>query len=144
VTIDKKDFMHGAALVAIADAPGFTALNKIGNKYGHYVVNHDRHIFIKYTLGDGPTFVFTFSDSDKLELVVTSQTARAYSVFVCNDVAITALPVEELGKIIDLHKPTNEQVHIVAEPGKQLWVSGPQGELAHAIPRNAFPHSILS
>ena len=75
---------------------------------------------------------------------MTAQTARVYSVFVCNDVAITALPVDELGKIIDLHKPTSEQVRIVAEPGKQLWVSGPQGDLPRAIPRNAFPHSILS
>lgn len=144
VSIHKKDFMHGAALVAIADAEGFTALNKLGTKYGHYVVNHDRHIFIKYTLGDGPEFLFNFSDSDKLELTVSAQVARAFAVLVCNDEAIVALPTTELTKLIDLHKPTGEQVRIVAEPGKQLWISGPQGELTHAVARTDFPANVLS
>jgi hypothetical protein len=138
--------MHGAALVAVADAEGFTALNKAADRYyGHYVVNADRHIFIKYTLGEGPEFVFSFSDSDKLEISALAGGSRnVFAVFVCNDVAITALHVDELSKVIDLHKPANEQVHIVAEPGKQLWFSGPQGDVPHAIARNAFPQSILA
>lgn len=64
--IDHKDFMHGAALVAIADSSQFTALNKASVKYGHYVVNHDRHLFIKYNDGHGPgKYTFTFTADEK-------------------------------------------------------------------------------
>lgn len=64
--IDHKDFMHGAALLAIADSPGFTALNRASVKYGHYVVNHDRHVFVKYCDEKrNAAYSFTYTASDK-------------------------------------------------------------------------------
>lgn len=67
MSIDDKDFWHGAALVAIADSKLFTALNKSGGKYGHYVVNHDRDLLIKYSArerrGSGG-YQFTFTPHD--------------------------------------------------------------------------------
>lgn len=144
MTIDQKDFMHGAALVAIADSEHFTALNKSGAKYGHYVVNHNRHIFIKYTTGDGPDFWFTFTPDDKKQLAETAPQGNVYAVFVCGGEVVTGLALGELHKLVDLHKPQAEGVKITAEPNRQLRFGGPQGDLDHLIARSAFPQRILT
>jgi hypothetical protein len=144
VTSDQKDFMHGAALVAIADSEHFTALNKSGVKYGHYVINQHRHIFIKYTTGDGPDFWFTFTPDDKSQLAETALHGQVYAVFVCGGEVVTGLTLDELRKLVDLHKPQAESVKVTAEPHKQLRFAGPQGELDHQIARSAFPQRILA
>ena len=43
------DFYHGAALTQIVEHSSFKALNKASEKYGHYLVNTDQHVFVKYT-----------------------------------------------------------------------------------------------
>lgn len=144
MTIDHKDFMHGAALVAIADAEGFTALNKGSEKYGHYIVNHDRHLFIKYRDDNGGSgYSFTFRADDKKMIKRTLPRGRVYVVLVCGEEAITALSREELADLIDLGSIEDERVRVSAPAYKQLRVGGPAGELA-PIPRNAFPRQVLS
>jgi hypothetical protein len=141
--IDHKDFMHGAALVAIADSAEFTALNKASVKYGHYVVNHDRNIFIKYSDGHGPgDYSFTLQQADKRLISQTAPGGRVYVVFVCGDEVITGLSRAELSGLIDLHASNAEAVKVSAAAGKQLRVKGPGGN-APLIPRNSFPTRIL-
>lgn len=142
--IDHKDFMHGAALVAIADDAGFTALNKASVKYGHYVVNHDRHIFIKYNDGSGPgTYFFTFGGDDKRRLLDAEGHGPVFAVFTCGDEVVTGLTLAELRTLVDLGTTAPETVRVVAEKRRQIRVYGPGGE-AGPIPRNSFPERILS
>jgi hypothetical protein len=135
--------MHGAALVAIADSAEFTALNNASRKYGHYVVNHDRNLFIKYNDGSGPgDYFFTFQPTDKKLITETAPRARVYVVLVCGDEVITGLSREELSDLVDLTTPEVESVKVTASAGRQLRVRGPGGSLP-PIPRGSFPQRIL-
>lgn len=143
MTIDYKDFMHGAALVAVADSEQFTALNKASRKYGHYIVNYDRHLFVKYCEGAGPgDYSFTFNPSDKRRLIHVDPNARAFSVLVCGDEAIAALSVAELDELIELDRSDAQGLRVVAPAGKQLRFRGSIGELG-PLPRSAFPRRVL-
>jgi hypothetical protein len=143
--IDHKDFMHGAALVAIADSPEFTALNKASTKYGHYIVNHDRNVFIKYSDGNGTgDYSFTFHPDDKQRIQDIPATALVHIVLVCGKEVITGLSRDELGELIDRRSPATETVKVQAATGKQLRLSGPGGRQIPPIPRSAFPRRVLT
>ena len=141
--IDHKDFMHGAALVAIADSEMFTALNRASVKYGHYVVNHDRHLFIKYNDGKGPgDYFFTFSAEDK-KRIASEPAPLVFAVLVCGNEVVTGIARDELSQLIPLTTPTSSTIKVAAHQGRQLRVSGPEGQLP-LISRRSFPARILA
>ncbi|MET9587666.1 hypothetical protein ABZY10_32160 [Streptomyces sp. NPDC006539] len=141
--IDKKDFMHGAALVAIADSDMFTALNRASVKYGHYVINHDRHLFIKYNDGSGPgDYFFTYSGEDK-QRIISLGADRVFTILVCGNEVVTGISREELAQLITMTDALASTVRVSAQQGMQLRISGPVGELP-LIPRRSFPSRILT
>ncbi|MFD4956199.1 hypothetical protein [Streptomyces sp. NPDC058451] len=140
--IDHKDFMHGAALVAIADSEAFTALNRAGVKYGHYVVNHDRHLFIKYNDGKGPgDYFFTFSGEDKKK-ITAEVSPLVFAILVCGNEVVTGITREELSQLIALTNVAASTVKVSAQQGRQLRISGSNGQLP-LISRRSFPDRIL-
>lgn len=52
--IQKKGSNHGVALTQIVEHPSFKALNKADEKFGHYQINHDTRILIRYRSGNSP------------------------------------------------------------------------------------------
>jgi hypothetical protein len=143
--IDHKDFMHGAALVAIADCDQFMALNKASVRYGQYVVNNNRQVLIKYRDGDGPgDYLFTFQPDEKQRYRDTQNQGKVFIVLVCGNEAITGLSLDELAALIGVNARRAEGVKVVAEPNRGLRLSGPHGSLKGPIARNAFPQRILS
>jgi hypothetical protein len=142
MAIDHKDFMHGAALVAIADSDRFTALNKASVKYGHYVVNHDRQLFIKYSDGQGPgDYSFTFTKGDK-ERLREQRGGKVFAVLVCGEEVITGLHIDEVGELIDVDLNVSQTIKAHVPRGKSLRFYGPSGSLG-PLPRNSFPGRIL-
>ncbi|MEU6081045.1 hypothetical protein [Streptomyces sp. NPDC047108] len=140
--IDHKDFMHGAALVAIADSAMFTALNRASVKYGHYVVNHDRHLFLKYNDGKGPgDYFFTFSAEDKRRVLGVGH-ERVFAVLVCGNEVVTGISRKELGQLVPMAHPLASTVKVSARQNKQLRISGPSGNLP-LVSRRSFPARIL-
>lgn len=140
--IDHKDFMHGAALVAIADSQAFTALNRASVKYGHYVVNHDRHLFIKYNDGKGPgDYFFTFSAEDKKRITAVGS-PLVFSVLVCGNEVVTGITRDELSQLISFSSLSASTIKVAAQQGRQLRISGPNGQLP-LISRSSFPARIL-
>ncbi|MET9392784.1 hypothetical protein ABZY20_20715 [Streptomyces sp. NPDC006624] len=141
--IDYKDFMHGAALVAIADSEKFTALNRASVKYGHYVVNHDRHLFIKYSSGEGPRdYLFTFSAEDK-QRIASEPASLVFAVLVCGNEVVTGIARDELSQLIPLATAASSTIRVAAHQGRQLRISGPTGQLP-LISRGSFPTRILA
>ncbi|HEY9391735.1 MAG TPA: hypothetical protein VIR27_18435 [Mycobacteriales bacterium] len=140
--IDLKDFMHGAVLVAIAEDPRFTALNKGSTHYGHYLVNHDRHMFVKYNSGPGD-YYFTFSAEEVRRILGTRRPQGTFVVLVCGHEAITGISSTELRSLIDVRSSAQQQVRVSARPRKQLRLYGPGHSELGPIPRNAFPDRVL-
>jgi hypothetical protein len=144
MVIDHKDFMHGAALIAIADSNDFTALNKASVKYGHYVVNHDRHIFVKYSDGTGAKdYSFNFQKSDKAQILRTAPGGHVFAVLVCGNEVITAVSRDEVEQLVDLEDGRSEAIKVSAQPNRKLRITGGGMQLP-LVARNSFPGRILS
>lgn len=140
--IDQKDFLHGAALVAVADSSQFTALNK-DKGYDHYVVNHDRHVFIKHTDQPGADFRFTYQSEELRRIREAARNGKAFVVLVCGQEAIAALPFQELEQVIDLDTTSSQWLKVTGELRKSLRICGSHGKLRRALARNAFPKPVL-
>ena len=52
------------ALTQIVEHPSFKALNKADEKYGHYLVNANIHLLVKYSSPSSSPWQFTFNESD--------------------------------------------------------------------------------
>jgi len=139
VKIQEQDFYHGAALTQIAEHPSFKALNKGSDRYGHYLVNADCHVFMKYSRANGP-WSFTFT-AEQLEPLVNVQTAKAdlFVCLVCGEETICILGEEQLEAIIDMASADSQWIRVEVPPGGRCRVSGSQGKLRKTVPHNAFP-----
>ncbi|MDG3015280.1 hypothetical protein [Speluncibacter jeojiensis] len=144
--IDKQDFQHGAALAAIVKDHRFTSLNKASERYGHYLVNDDRYVFVKYcTKPSRVQYQFTFSAEEKQSIAQFRGQKHAYVVLVCGEVAVAELTVAQLEQLTDGDDSARQStVYIVAQPGRSLRARSAGAELRHAIPRNGFPGLVLA
>lgn len=88
--IQDQDLFHGAALTQLVEHPSFKALNKKSGTYGHYLLNQDRQLFVKYATGK-QTWQFTFSPAE-VALMHDHGSQRATEVIlVCGQETICSL-----------------------------------------------------
>jgi hypothetical protein len=142
--IQTKDFYHGAALTQIVEHPSFTALNKAGDKYGHYIVNYDIRLIVKYSSpGNGP-WQFTFN-SDDLEIIQNDIDGDAsfYACLICGEETICLLGEEDLQKLIDTDTNDIQWVRVDSPPRRSMRVTGSQGKLGHTVAHNVFPNRLF-
>lgn len=142
--IQEQDSFHGAALTQIVEYHSFKALNKANEKYGHYLINADRHIFIKYCKNVNSPWSFTFHPEDlraiKSEI---SSGARVFIGLVCGGKTVCALNQVELSLIIELNSSSSQWIRIMVPPRGSCHVSGSIGEMQKTIPHNSFPGKIF-
>lgn len=62
--VQEQDIYHGTALSQIVRHESFKALNSGSTKQGHYLINSDRHLLVKYRTNEGPTWQFTFKPEE--------------------------------------------------------------------------------
>ncbi len=62
--IQEKDEYHGPALMQIVEHPSFKAINKTDKKYGHYTLNTNRHLFVKYRTRKNSPWQFSFGQDE--------------------------------------------------------------------------------
>lgn len=85
----------------------FKALNKVDEKYGHYLVNHDIRIFVKYRNNDGAPWQFTLQPSElKYVKVDIKSGANVYLCLICGYITICALTKEQIINLIELYLAT--------------------------------------
>ena len=71
--IQVHDRLHGAALTQIVEHPRFKSLNKATKEYGHYLINDDRRLWVKYLSNNGGTWRFGFSPDEVLRIQVDGE-----------------------------------------------------------------------
>lgn len=142
--IQAQDFYHGAALTQIVEHESFKALNKASTRYGHYLVNADCHVFVKYSSADEGPWMFTFQP-DHLEPVRTVLDIEgcAFACLVCGDDTVCALDSEELREVIDLQAEDVQWIRVSYPAGGSCRVTGSLGELSKTVPHNAFPRKLF-
>ena len=145
MTIQSREFNLGAALIRIIEYDGFKALNRASRKYGHYKINNDRILMIKYgSLREDGTYRFTFGEDDR-QVIGKDLKAnwKVYLALVCGDEEICLLADTELQEIIQIDGQGSQFVAVMIEKGKSLVVWGSLGDLKNKISRNAMPNKIF-
>lgn len=142
--IQEQDVFHGPALAQIVEFPAFKALNKVDQKYGHYVVNTNRRLVMKYAKTPSPwKFSFSVDDLRVLGRDIDLRDARTFVVLVCKHETICVLTQDQLMSVVDIYDPRAQAITVSFPDGGGLRVEGTLGKLAEVVPHNAFPGVIF-
>ena len=143
-TIWDKDFFLGAALCRIVEHQSFKALNKADDKYGHYLINADRRVLMKYSSGTSP-WQFTFNSDDLATLESDSRLRGShYLVLVFGKQTFCCLKEADYAQVIDLSRAAGQRIDVDYPAGRSLRVRGSRGELGQTIPHDAFPKALFA
>lgn len=143
--IQEQDLFHGAALTQIVEHKSFKALNRASVKYGHYLVNADRHVFAKYSKATRSPWSFTFQPNDLK--AIQAEINNGNTVFlclVCGTATVCALAEAEFTSLIDLASPAAQRVRVEVPAGGSCHVSGSLGSLKRTVPHNSFPDKVFA
>lgn len=142
--VQEQDIYHGIALAQIVRHESFKALNSASEKQGHYMVNSDRHLLVKYRTTEGPSWVFTFRPEEISALRAMSQKSQlVYLCLVCGYETVCALDFEEIKILLSPKAAEQQSITVDAPPNASLRVRGTLGELDKTVPHNAFPKKIF-
>lgn len=142
--IQEMDVYHGPALMQIVEHGSFKALNKTDKKYGHYTVNTDRHIFVKYRKHKNSPWRFQFGREELAAIRrAIKEGSETFACLVCDHSTICCLNEKELATLIELDSKSEQWIRIEVPPGGSQHVSGSRASLMRTIPHNAFPDKVL-
>ena len=143
--IQEQDRFHGVALTQIVEHQSFKALNRATTKYGHYLINTDRHVFAKYSKATRSPWRFTFQPSD-LKAIQAEMSAGhlIFMCLVCGTTTVCALTEDEFKKLIDLASPSTQWARVEVPSGGSCRVSGSLGDLKRTVPHNSFPEKVFA
>jgi hypothetical protein len=143
--IQEQDVYHGAALTQIVEHPSFKALNRASTKYGHYQINADRQVFVKYRKTNASSWTFTFQPSEVRALAsALSGPSKVYLCLVCGKTTICALTASEIAQVIQVQPASNQWIRVDLPKGGSLRVSGSCGKLSRTVPHKSFPEKVFN
>ena len=143
--IQEQDLYHGAALTQIAEHQSFKALNRASTKYGHYLINTDRHVFVKYRTSSKSPWQHTLSADEMKSLVAACKANKfVFLCLVCGDNTICALEKAEISVVLDLASGAQQWVKVEVPKGGSCHVTGSNGALKRVVPHNSFPNKTFS
>lgn len=143
--IQEQDRFHGAALTQIVEHDSFKALNRASAKYGHYLVNADRHVFAKYSKATRSPWSFTFQPHDLQS--IQAEISAGHPVFlclVCGTTTVCALTETEFSSLIDINASGTQWVRVEVPSSGSCHVSGSLGKLKRTVPHNSFPEKVFA
>lgn len=143
--IQEQDVYHGPALMQIVEHPTFKALNRASRRYGHYLVNTDRKVFVKYRKNARSPWRFVFA-ADELAALSTALSGgdRVFVCLVCGHTTICALDAEGLRKVIDITASSPQSIRVEVPLRGSCHVSGSSGKLRRSVPHNSFPNKVFA
>ncbi|MBB5174547.1 hypothetical protein [Texcoconibacillus texcoconensis] len=143
--IKKQQMYHGAVLTQISEHQSFKALNKVDKLYGHYLVNHDTRLFVKYASSESSPWTFQF-ESHTLEAIQSdiNAPARVFLCLVCGEETVCALDFQEFSNLVELTSTERQVINVEVPPGGSMHVTGSLGELGKTIRHNSFPDKVFT
>ena len=143
--IQEQDLFHGAALTQIVEHQSFKALNRGSTKYGHYLVNADRHVFVKYCKRKGSPWQFTLSqDEIKSMAEEIGNTPNVWLCLVCGTETVCPLNPDEIRELLDLQGGSQQSIRVEIPKGRSCRVKGSNGRLRKTVPHKSFPEKVFS
>ncbi|MBB5174535.1 hypothetical protein [Texcoconibacillus texcoconensis] len=143
--IQTQHLYHGSVLTQITEHHSFKALNKVDDIYGHYLVNHDTRLFVKYLTKEASPWNFQFHGNE-LEAIRNDIQApvHVFLCLVCGEETICALDYQEFSNLIDVTSTERQVINVEVPPSGSMHVSGSLGELEQTIRHNSFPEKIFT
>jgi hypothetical protein len=145
VKVQEKDRFHGIALTQVVEHPSFKALNKASPHYGHYRINTDRQLFVKYRTHKGSSWQFVFSSAElgTIRTAIRSKDSL-FVCLVCGASTVCALTSDEVQQLINVDLTIGTQWLTVEVPkGGSCRVRGSKGKLGRTVPHNSFPNKVF-
>jgi len=143
--IQDQDTFHGPALMQIVEHDSFKALNKADDKYGHYLVNKDIRLWVKYASASNGPWQFTFQPND-LALISKDlkQKGTTHIVLVCGHFSICSLSSGELEELLDVSANSAQWLKVEAPANRQMRVTGSDNSKSPILaPHNKFPGCVF-
>jgi len=145
VKIQQQDLFHGAALTQIVEHPSFKALNRASTKYGHYLVNTDRQVFVKYRTNDESPWQHTVQPDELAALSsAMASTDHVYLCLICGPVTVCALDRDQIAALVDVTSMVAQWIRVDVPARGSCHLSGSQGKLTRTIRHKAFPDSVFA
>lgn len=143
--IQEQDTFHGPVLMQIVEYEAFKALNKPDRKYGHYILNTNTRLWVKYSTNDSDNWSFTFQPNDlsAISTDMQQQKTKTFVILACAHTTICGLSQKELASLIDLSAGQQQWIAVKHEMGKQLRVTGSKLSEPILVPNNRFPAIIF-
>lgn len=143
--IQEHDLFHGAALTQIVQHPSFKALNKLDSKFGHYRINADICILVKYRKnGESPwQFILNNSEIETLKSDYESDD-NLFLCLVCAESTICAINKEQINQLVDLSASGQQWIRVEVPVGGSIWLKGSLGSIKGCIAHKNFPENLFS
>ncbi|MGY3717657.1 hypothetical protein ACWE42_19270 [Sutcliffiella cohnii] len=141
--IQTQDQYHGAVLTQITEHSSFKALNKVDSLYGHYLVNHNTRLFVKYLTKESSPWHFKFSYNELQSIQKDLEsTSQVFLCLVCGEVTLGSFPIVPFmcieppggtSTIIDWFSFEVTSIKL-----ENSWISR-----AQTLPHNSFPNKLF-
>lgn len=142
--IQEQDVYHGAALTQIVEHESFKALNRASTKYGHYMINADRQVFVKYRTSTSSPWIFTLQPSEVRALAsALDGPSKVYLCLVCGKTTVCAMNAAELATVIEVQPAEQQWIRVELPKNASLRVSGSRGKLGRTVPHKSFPDKVF-
>lgn len=142
--VQTQDLYHGAVLTQITEHPSFKALNKADSIYGHYLINHDTRLFVKYLTKRNSPWNFKFSAAE-LQAIQSDMdlTGNVHLCLVCGQETICALNRQEFSILLDFTSSESQSIIVEVPEGGSMRVKGTVGNLGRTLRHNSFPDKLF-
>lgn len=138
--ITLRDQYHGAVLRKIV-SHRHAQICEIGDKVGHFQIDSETHLLVKYATNEKSPWRFIFRPEDvSLLLADHNRAERSYPVLVCGFDSICLLQAAEWFELLDTGNPDTQQTIVVRRKrGCQFRVSSPKETLKKTVSLSRFP-----
>jgi len=143
--IQTQDTYHGTALMQIVEHKTFKALNKADDQYGHYLVNKDIKLWVKYASDEGSPWQFTISENDAKSIQADAKSkGNTFLILVCGRTSICCVDMDELNGLVDLSAAKAQGIKVETPANKQMRIFGTlQKKEGLKVAHNSFPDCIF-
>lgn len=142
--ITTRDQYEGVVLRRLVKHDGPVRVDEIGDKAGHFCLNEDAFLLVKYSSRNRSPWRFTFQPDD-IETLVTDHNqgglfGGSYVCLVCGLNSLCALREKEWSTLLDLGGREEQQtITVRRHPRTSFEVTGSAGQLERKIPVSRFP-----
>ena len=142
--IQEKHKYHGSALAQVVEHEAFKALNRADSNYGHYLVNTDRRLIVKYRTCERGPWVFNFTAPETVLLRTDIERGgHTFVCLVCGNETVCILDEDQASSVLDLGSVEQQWIKVSCPEGCSMRVSGSSGDLSSTIPHKAFPRRVF-